>query len=146
MGNLISAITQRFLTPFWPHFDSRWVLLENNLWWKTTFAGRRPSIEDDLWWETTFDGRWKRLLCSTLYYALWTIFHKNLFTLYLRYPSKQEISQTKVTNLWEEKTVYKSRGSAVVLIFSILKKSPEFAQRGKQANSIFQKFLKFKLF
>ena len=87
----------------------------------------------------------KATVYCTLYYA--QNFTKISFlNLYLRYPSKQEISQTKVTNLWEEKTVYKSRGSAVVLIFSILKKSPEFAQRGEQANSIFQKFLKFKLF
>ena len=23
---------------------------EEDLWWKTTFRGRRPLVEDDLWW------------------------------------------------------------------------------------------------
>ena len=31
--------------------------MEDDLWWKTTFDGRRPSMEDDLWWKMTFDGR-----------------------------------------------------------------------------------------
>ena len=38
-------------------------LVEDDLWWKTTFVGRRPLLEDDLRWEddlqwkTTFSGR-----------------------------------------------------------------------------------------
>ena len=32
--------------------------MEDNLWWRTTFDGRRPLTEDDLWRKTTFDGRW----------------------------------------------------------------------------------------
>ena len=32
--------------------------MENDLQWKRTFTGRRPSVEDDLWWKTTFRGRW----------------------------------------------------------------------------------------
>ena len=30
---------------------------EDDLWWKTTFGGRRPLVEDDLRWKTTFGGR-----------------------------------------------------------------------------------------
>ena len=33
------------------------ILMEDNLRWKTTFNGRRPSMEDDLQWKTTFNGR-----------------------------------------------------------------------------------------
>ena len=32
-------------------------LVEDDLWWKTTYVGRRPLVEDDLWWKTTFGGR-----------------------------------------------------------------------------------------
>ena len=32
--------------------------MEDDLWWKTTFHGRRPLIEDNLWWKMTSDGRW----------------------------------------------------------------------------------------
>ena len=31
--------------------------LEDDIWWKTTFDGRRHLMEDDLWWKTIFDGR-----------------------------------------------------------------------------------------
>ena len=34
------------------------LLMEDNLWGKMNFNGRRPSMEDDLWWMTTFDLRW----------------------------------------------------------------------------------------
>ena len=27
--------------------------MEDNLWWKTTFGGRQPSVEDNLQWKTT---------------------------------------------------------------------------------------------
>ena len=41
------------------HFYSELIWkMEDNLRWKTSFDGRRPSMEDDLWWKTTFDGRW----------------------------------------------------------------------------------------
>ena len=32
-------------------------LVEDDLWWKTTFGGRRPSVEDNLRWKMTFSGR-----------------------------------------------------------------------------------------
>ena len=31
--------------------------MEDDLRWKTTFGGRRPSLEDELWWKATFGGR-----------------------------------------------------------------------------------------
>ena len=37
--------------------NGRWSLMEDDLWWKTTFDGRRPLTEEDLWWNTTFDRR-----------------------------------------------------------------------------------------
>ena len=38
--------------------DHRWKpLLEDDLWWKTTFSKRQPPVEDDLWWKMTFGGR-----------------------------------------------------------------------------------------
>ena len=30
---------------------------EDDLQWKTTFGGRRPSVEDNLWWKITFGER-----------------------------------------------------------------------------------------
>ena len=38
-------------------FDGRRPSLEDNLRWKTTFDGRQPSMADDFWLKTTFDGR-----------------------------------------------------------------------------------------
>merc|ERR1711954_55144 len=32
-------------------------LVEDDLWWKTTFGEEQPSVKDDLWWKTTFGGR-----------------------------------------------------------------------------------------
>ena len=29
----------------------------DNVWWKITFSGRRPSVEDDLRWKITFSGQ-----------------------------------------------------------------------------------------
>ena len=34
------------------------IIMEDDLWWKKTFDGRRPLMENNLWWKTTFDGRW----------------------------------------------------------------------------------------
>ena len=31
--------------------------MEENLWWKTTFGGRQPSVEDNLQWKRTLSGR-----------------------------------------------------------------------------------------
>ena len=31
--------------------------MEDDLWLKKTFDGRRPLMEDNLWWKTPFDGR-----------------------------------------------------------------------------------------
>ena len=39
-------------------YNKRWLLTENNIWQKTTFDRRQPLTEDDLWWKTNFDGRW----------------------------------------------------------------------------------------
>ena len=41
-------------------FGGRRPLVEDHFWWKTTFGGRQPLVEDDLWWKTAFGG--KRLL------------------------------------------------------------------------------------
>ena len=38
-------------------YDGRWFMMEDDLWWKTTYDGKRLMIEDDLWGKTTFDGR-----------------------------------------------------------------------------------------
>ena len=56
-------------------FSGRRPSVEDNLWWKTTFGGRRPLVEDNLWWKTTFSGRqpsveddlcWKTTYCGRL--------------------------------------------------------------------------------
>ena len=39
-------------------FDGRGPLTEDDLWRRMTFDGRRPLMEDDFWRRTTFDGRW----------------------------------------------------------------------------------------
>ena len=53
-------------------------MMEDNLWWKTTFGGRRPLVEDDLWWKMTLGGRqpavehdlqWKILACCLVRFA-----------------------------------------------------------------------------
>ena len=38
-------------------FDGRRTLMEDDLWWKMIFDGRQPLMEDNLWWKTVFDGR-----------------------------------------------------------------------------------------
>ena len=35
----------------------RWTSVKDDLWWKTTFGGRRPLGEGNLRWKTTFGGR-----------------------------------------------------------------------------------------
>ena len=40
--------------------DCPQTLMEDDLWWKATFDGRRPLREDNLWGKTTFD--WRRPL------------------------------------------------------------------------------------
>ena len=32
-------------------------MVKDDLWWKTTFGGRRPSVEDNLRWKVTFSER-----------------------------------------------------------------------------------------
>ena len=32
-------------------------LMEDNIWWKTTFNGRCLSMEDNFWWKMTLNGR-----------------------------------------------------------------------------------------
>ena len=34
------------------------ILMEDNLWWKTTFDGRWPLMEDNPLWKMIFNGRW----------------------------------------------------------------------------------------
>ena len=36
--------------------NGRRPLVNDDLWWKTTFGGRRPSVEDNLLWKTSFGG------------------------------------------------------------------------------------------
>ena len=31
--------------------------MEDDLWWRTTFDGRRPCMKGNLGWKTTLDGR-----------------------------------------------------------------------------------------
>ena len=38
-------------------YDGRRLMMEDDLWWKMTYDGRRLMMEDDLWWKTTSDGR-----------------------------------------------------------------------------------------
>ena len=64
-------------SPLW-----KTTLVEDELWWKITLGGRRPSVKDDLWWKTTLvedDLRWKtsvdfrnsldelKVLCTDIY-------------------------------------------------------------------------------
>ena len=37
-------------------FDGRQPLIGNTFWWKTPFYKRWPLMEEDLWWKTAFDG------------------------------------------------------------------------------------------
>ena len=60
---------------------------EDNLWWKTTFGGRRPlvedtfggrwpSVEDNLWWKTTHGGKRPSVedeFCGSLHAAYSTL-------------------------------------------------------------------------
>ena len=41
--------------------------MEDDLWRRTAFDGRRPLTEDDLWRKTTFDGRWPSIVCIVCY-------------------------------------------------------------------------------
>ena len=67
--------------------STRATYVEEDLWWKTIFSERQPSVEDDiggrqtlvedkLWWKTNFGGRrpsveddlqWKNLWCKTTF-------------------------------------------------------------------------------
>ena len=42
-------------------FGGRRTSVEGNLRWKTTFSGRQPSMKDNLWWNMTLGGRWPYL-------------------------------------------------------------------------------------
>ena len=44
--------------------------IEDDLWWKMTFSGRRPSVEDDLPWKTTIGRR--QLLVEDNPIEIWT--------------------------------------------------------------------------
>ena len=59
-------------------------MVEDDLWWKTTFGGRQPLVEDNLGWKMTFGGRqprvedgllWKTTLGGSLHAALSTLRH-----------------------------------------------------------------------
>ena len=78
--------------------------VEDDIWWKTTLTGRRPSVENDLCWKTTYCGRlpavedelqWKTTFVGSLHVAysalrhfctLLDYFYSNfiIFLLYLR--------------------------------------------------------------
>ena len=78
-------------------------MVEDDLWWKTTFGGRRPSVEDDPqwmmtfgrrqplmednpWWKTTFSGTrplWILACCLlrfAAFFIYWTTMDKLEFT------------------------------------------------------------------
>ena len=57
-------------------FVGRQSSVEDNLWWRTTFGGRRPTVEDDLQWKTTFGGR--RYFHAAYYALRHFCFHTNL--------------------------------------------------------------------
>ena len=42
--------------------------MEDDLWLKTTYDGRRLMMEDELWWKTTYDGR--LFIIQGVYYQL----------------------------------------------------------------------------
>ena len=42
-------------------------MVEDDLWWKTTFGGRQPMVEDDLWWKTI-------LACSLVRSAAFSLY------------------------------------------------------------------------
>ena len=62
-------------------------LMEDDLWWKRTLGGRRPSVEDDFRWKTTLGGR-RPLVEDTLWWK--TIFSG-------RHPLVEEDLQWKTT-------------------------------------------------
>ena len=39
------------------NYDGRRLMMEDDLWWKTTYDGRQLMMEDNLWWKTTYDRR-----------------------------------------------------------------------------------------
>ena len=61
--------------------------MKDNLWWKTTFDGRRYLIEDDLWWKTTFDGR-QTLMEDHFWWK--TTFDGRQITINGRWPKKKK--------------------------------------------------------
>ena len=57
-------------------FNGRRPSMKDDLQWKTTIDGRGPSMEDDLRWKTTFNGR--RPLCSSSIFPARAIDHSVL--------------------------------------------------------------------
>ena len=84
--------------------------MEDDLWWKTTFGGRRPSVEDDFRWKTTYGGRrpsveddflGKTILacCLVRSAAFFT-----LFVPFIKLKTAVSISQFHVKNLFKKLT------------------------------------------
>jgi len=83
-------------------------MMEDNLWWKTTYDGRRLMMEDDLWWKTTYHGRWLKmeddLWWKTTYDGRWLMMEDDLW-LNTTYDGTQLMMED---NLWW-KTTYDGR-------------------------------------
>ena len=60
--NSMLGISQLLLLRFWPDFElgirrSALIIEINIYWWKISINGSWLLMEDDLWWKTTFDQR-----------------------------------------------------------------------------------------
>ena len=64
-------------------YDGRRHMMEDDLWCKTTYDGRRPMMEVNLWWKTTYDGRRPKmeddLWLKTTYDERWPMMEENLW-------------------------------------------------------------------
>ena len=72
IGTELSYATLRTKTQKW-----KWPLMEDNLWWKTTFNRKQPLAEDNLWRKMTFDER--RPFAETTFEKRWTMVEDNLW-------------------------------------------------------------------
>ena len=68
-------------------FDGRWPLIEDNLWWKTTFNGRLPLMKDtfDWWGPQIIENLWEDVLQRM------TTFHKNDFQWEMNFDGEQPL-------------------------------------------------------
>ena len=58
-GHFSISVSRYFKVPIrqGATIDGGGLLMEDELWWKTTFDWRWLLMEEDLWWKTSFDGR-----------------------------------------------------------------------------------------